>query len=136
MHSTLAHHSFKPIEVVANCHGQRQKLFQRLPRFLKLYGDATPLERDSFGQVFQNLGHDCYWCLHQKLRSFESLPAELGQGFTNLPAPPPLKISRVTFGQTEEMSNQRLTIGQPAAADMLANTRSHDLLRPPPAHTE
>src|SRR5579862_7270225 len=69
----LPHLSLKTIEIVADGHSEGQQFLERLPRFLKMYNDASRAETNARGQVFKFLRENFDRGLDQEWGVFEAL---------------------------------------------------------------
>lgn len=123
-------------EVVADRHGEGQQFFEGLPGMLEFDRDPAGLEAHAGGQVGELLADHPDRGFHQELRLLEPFDSQPVKHLRDLALAPHLVVALLAFGQAAQVGDQTVAVGEPAAADVVGDTRRHDLLGAAAAHTQ
>jgi hypothetical protein len=128
--------ALKPIEVIADRHGQRQELLQRLVRIIELYSDPASFQTNTGRQVGQFLIHYRDRGFHQKLGPFNPLFPQLLNNGGYLPTALHFTKAVITLCEAPQPDNQLIAIGEPVASNAVLDRGSHDLLGAAPTDAQ
>jgi hypothetical protein len=101
---------FEPLEVVADGHGKRQELFQRLLRLVKFDGDSAAFNVNAGRKVVKLLIHNLNGGFDQQPGLFHAILPAAFENLRHLAAPMGFVKSVIAFGELAEMSNQRISV--------------------------
>ena len=132
----LTHQAFKPVEVVADGHGQGEQFLKSFVWVGKFEADAAGLEADAGREAVQRLIDYGGGGLDQQLRLFEPLLAQLCDESGDFAAAFNLMESFFAFSHALEAFDERIAVGEAAAADAVSYTGRHDLLGASPSDAE
>jgi len=124
------------VEVVADGHGESQQFFERFLGLLKGDGDAAWLKGHACREILELLRQELKRGLDEKLGAFESVLLQLSKDFGNVAPTLPFIVAVVALGDTAQMGDEGIPIGQAVGADALGNAGSEDLLSAAAADAE
>jgi hypothetical protein len=132
----MAGATFETIEIVADCHGQGEELFEGFLWVLKIDGQAAGLEADAGREILELLIDDADGGFDEKLRLLDTLFPELLNYRCDPAAAAHLVFAVFALGDLAEAGDQGVAIGESVGSDMISDTGRHDLLGPAAADAE
>jgi hypothetical protein len=133
---TVPHNPFKPIEIIADSHGERQQFLETLVRFFELDGNAATLHAHTRREVCEFLIDDAGWGLDEQLRLFQPFLAQFIDQLGHFTAALNFVEALSVVSDALETGNEGLAVGYSVGANPVSDAGCEDLLGATPPDAE